>query len=137
MTKSSTKSSRKRVTLKEESLAENKALGLEKEQEQMEEIFTVLHEHGINSRLWMEEYIGACQANGMQAPADFEKFLPWNLSPEAKKRLSRESTFSYGNAQFIQSPDGTVYHLRKDGSRVKIIIGDLTYEELEALMDAE
>jgi hypothetical protein len=121
------------MTLKEESLAENKALGLEQMQEQMDVIFAVLHEHGINSRLWMEEYFTASQANGLNVPADFEKFLPWNLSSETKKRLSKDSTFSYGNAQFLQTNDGTVYHLRKDGTRVKIIIGDLTAEEFARL----
>lgn len=54
----------RRVTLREESLAENKELGLEAMQEQMDVIFAVLHEHGINSRLWMQEYLEAAERNG-------------------------------------------------------------------------
>ena len=123
----------RRVTLREESLAENKELGLEAMQEQMDFIFAVLHEHGINSRLWMQEYLEAAEKNGGNAPADFEKFLPWNLSAEAKARLSKDSTFSYGKANFIQKSDGTVLHLRKDGSSEKIDIGSLTGNEFDKL----
>jgi hypothetical protein len=124
------------LTLREESLAENKVLGLDQQQQQMDFIFSVLHEHGINSRLWMEEYLRACQSNGFQAPPDFEKFLPWNLSPEVRERLSRDSFFSYGNAKFIQKNDGTVYHLHPDGTHVKVNIGDMTAAEFDSLTGA-
>lgn len=133
MSKASKRRQARRITLKEESLAENKAHGLDHMQEQMDLIFSVLHQNGINSRLWLEEYLAACSRNGGNAPPDFEKFLPWNMSPETRARLSKESTFSQGHASFIQSPNGTVYHLQKDGSRIPIIIGDLTAEEFEEL----
>lgn len=123
----------RRVTLREESLAENKELGLEAMQEQMDFIFAILHEHGINSRLWMQEYLEAAERNGGKAPADLEKFLPWNLPAEAKARLSKDSAFSYGKANFIQKGDGTVFHLRKDGTREKIDIGSLTGDEFDKL----
>lgn len=125
--------SKRRVTLREESFAESKLLGLDQMQAQMDAIFSVLHEHGINTRLWLEEYLAACEKNDWNAPADFQSFLPWNLSPQAKARLSKDSFFSYGDAHFMQSTDGTVYHLQKNGTRVKISIGDLTAEEFEAL----
>jgi hypothetical protein len=127
------KKPKRRMTLREESLAENKVLGLEQMQEQMDLIFATLHEHGINSKLWMEEYLASCEKNGWSAPNDFEKFLPWNLSSEIKERLSKDSTFSYGKARFLQTNNGPVYHLREDGSRVKIDIGNLTWEEFEQL----
>jgi hypothetical protein len=119
--------------LKEESLAENKALGLEQMQEEMDMIFSVLKQNGINIRLWMEEYLTACEESGGNAPPDCEKFLPWNMSPELRARVSRESTFSHGSAKFIQAPDGTVYHAQKDGRRIPIVIGDMTAEEFEKL----
>jgi hypothetical protein len=133
VSKSSKSGSNKRITLREESLAENKALGLEEMQVQMDAIFAILHEHGINSRLWLSEYLSACENHIWDSPADFQKFLPWNLSTGTKARLSKESFFSHGNANFMQSPDGTVYHLRENGTRAPIIIGDLTAEEFEKL----
>jgi hypothetical protein len=124
----------RRRTLREESLAENKALGLEQIQEQMDVIFAILHRHGINARLWLEEVIASCQANGQNLSADFEKFLPWNLNPEMRDRLSKDSTFSYGKAQFLEKNDGTVYHLRQDGAKVKVKFADMTGDEFEQLI---
>ncbi len=123
----------KEMTLKEESLLENKELGLEPMQEQMDFIFQVLHEHGINSRLWLEEYMAAAMANGMQAPPNFEKWLPWNLSADQKKRFSQDSYFEHGHARFVQTNTGITYHLRPDGSRKEMKIGDLTASQFEKL----
>ena len=123
----------RRVTLRDESLAENKELGLEAMQEQMDLLFAVLHEHGINSRLWMQEYLEAAERNGGTAPVDFKKFLPWNLTAEAKARMSKDSVFSYAKANFIQNSHGTVLHLRKDGTREKIDIGSLTGDQFDKL----
>lgn len=123
----------KRITLRDECLAENKELGLEDMQEQMDLIFSVLHQHGINSQLWLEEYLAACEANGGNAPPDVDNFLPWNLSVEKKKRLSKNSTFTHGKALFVRTNRGAVYHVRKDGRRVKIDFGEMTAEELEQL----
>jgi hypothetical protein len=121
------------MTLREESLAENKELGLEEMQEQMDLIFKVLHEHGINSELWLQEYLEACASNDWQAPADFERFLPWNLSPSARERLSKETKFQYGDAHFVRSNDGSVFHLEDSGKRTKVDIGGLTGDEFEKL----
>ena len=103
------------------------------QQEQMDLIFSVLREHGINIRLWMEEYMTACAESGGTAPLDFEIFLPWNMPTDMRARLSKESVFTQGNATFIQAPSGTVYHLQKNGMRVPIDLGDLTAEEFEEL----
>jgi hypothetical protein len=121
------------MTLREESLAENEVLGLQGMQGQMDLIFKVLHEHGINSQLWLEEYLTACEQNGGRPPRDFEKFLPWNLSPAAKERLSKETTFQYGNAHFVRANDGSVFHVRPGGTRAKVDIGGMTAEEFEKL----
>jgi len=121
------------MTLREESLAENEALGLEDMQEQMDQIFQVLNEHGINGELWLQEYLEACANNGWQAPLDFERFLPWNLSPAAKERLSKETTFQYGNAHFVRTNHGSVFQLQADGTRKKVDIGGMTGREFEKL----
>ena len=39
---------------------------------------------GINSRLWLAEYLDACARAGGHAPADLDPFLPWNR-PEARR----------------------------------------------------
>ncbi len=125
---------KRRLTLREESLIENKELGLEKQQEQMDAIFSMLKQHGINSRLWLEEYLIACESNGGNTPPDFERFLPWNMSPEDRKRLSKDSFFSYGDARFVAKADGSVFHLREDGKKVKVNFGDMTGEEFDRLV---
>ena len=38
---------------------------------------------GLNPRLWLTEFLQACAAAGGRAPADLDRFLPWNR-PEAK-----------------------------------------------------
>lgn len=123
----------KEMTLREESLAENKELGLEQVQEQMDFIFGILHQHGINSQLWLEEYIAASQANGMKAPPDVESWLPWNLTDEQKNRFSKETFFEHGDAKFVRSNTGKTFLLQKDGSRKEMKIGDLTASEFEKL----
>lgn len=133
MSKTKKKAPVRAMTLREESLAENKELGMEQVQEQMDFIFGILHQHGINSQLWLEEYIGAAQANGMQAPPDVEKWLPWNLTAEQKQRFSKETFFEHGRAKFVRSNTGKTYLLQKDGSRKEMSIGDLTAAEFEKL----
>jgi transposase len=41
----------------------------------------------LNPRLWLTAYLGACADHGGQAPADAERWLPWNLSAEQVKRF--------------------------------------------------
>ncbi len=50
--------------------------------------FQTLGLWNINSRLWLTDYLNACAANGGKAPDDIQDFLPWNMSPEKRKRLS-------------------------------------------------
>ncbi|MCP4752900.1 MAG: transposase, partial [Proteobacteria bacterium] len=54
-------------------------------------LFSILQTLGlwnINTRLWLTDYLNACAANGGKAPDDIRDFLPWNMSPEQRKRLS-------------------------------------------------
>jgi hypothetical protein len=90
---------KKRQSLKEEHLAENKELGLEKEQEMFDVLFAVLREHNIDEELWLAEYIRACPnidsiMSGEHAatpPADFERFLPWNMPDDMRSRLQKRT----------------------------------------------
>jgi transposase len=43
---------------------------------------------GLNPRLWLTLYLDACAANHGQVPNDFQRFLPWNLSPEQRRELA-------------------------------------------------
>lgn len=43
---------------------------------------------GLNPRAWLTAYLTACAESGGCAPADGERFLPWNLSEEDRRRWS-------------------------------------------------
>jgi transposase len=42
----------------------------------------------LNPRSWLTAYLTACAAAGGEAPAEVERFLPWNLSDEDRRRWS-------------------------------------------------
>ena len=54
-------------------------------------VFATLVLWKINPRTWLSWYFETCAANGGQAPAEVEKFLPWNLGDDRLKEL-RSST---------------------------------------------
>lgn len=86
---------KKHRSLKQESLAENKELGLDDQQAMFDLIFATLREYGIDERLWLEEYFAASGVgNGLEsakAPADVEQFLPWNMPAEMRQRLQKRT----------------------------------------------
>jgi transposase len=48
-------------------------------------LFQTLCLCGLNPRLWLTAYLTACAEAGGRAPADVNRFLPWNLSPEQRR----------------------------------------------------
>jgi hypothetical protein len=42
----------------------------------------------LNPRAWLTAYLTACAEAGGAAPADVERFLPWNLSAEQRRGWS-------------------------------------------------
>jgi transposase len=42
----------------------------------------------LNPRSWLTAYLTACAEAGGQVPQDWERFLPWNLSEENRRRWS-------------------------------------------------
>jgi transposase len=46
----------------------------------------------LNPRLWLTAYLTACAESGGEAPADVERFLPWNASEADRGSWSLEST---------------------------------------------
>lgn len=43
--------------------------------------------NGIDVRGWLQEYLGACAANGGRAPPDLSQWLPWSMSPQRRRTL--------------------------------------------------
>ena len=48
-------------------------------------LFQTLCLSGLNPRLWLTASLSACAKAGGRAPAEVERFLPWNLSPEKRR----------------------------------------------------
>jgi transposase len=53
-------------------------------------ILATLEKHGINPRKWLRAYLQACAEAGGKAPADVDRWLPWNLSARQKKEMAQE-----------------------------------------------
>jgi transposase len=53
-------------------------------------LFQTLFLANLNPHLWLTAYLNACAAAGGKAPADAEKYLPWNLSDEQKRQWSSD-----------------------------------------------
>jgi transposase len=51
-------------------------------------VFATLRLHAINLRAWLHWFLQSCAQTGGKAPETIATFLPWNLSPEDRKRLS-------------------------------------------------
>jgi transposase len=51
-------------------------------------VFATLRLNGLSPRLWLRNYLQACAANQGKAPTDIQPFLPWNLSPQQRQRLT-------------------------------------------------
>lgn len=49
---------------------------------------------GIEPRRWLDSYLGECARRRGRAPEDVSSFLPWNLSPAEKERLSARTCTS-------------------------------------------
>jgi transposase len=47
-------------------------------------LFQTLCLWGLNPRQWLTAYLSACAEAGGRAPADVERFLPWNLTAEQR-----------------------------------------------------
>ena len=53
-------------------------------------LFQTLFLANLNPRRWLTAYLNACAQAGGHAPADAEKYLPWNLSDEQKREWSSD-----------------------------------------------
>jgi hypothetical protein len=48
-------------------------------------LFQTLCLSGLNPRLWLTAYLSACAEAGGRAPANVDRFLPWNLTAEQRR----------------------------------------------------
>ncbi len=53
-------------------------------------IVATLKKHRLNPRKWLTAYLQACAEAGGKAPADVDKWLPWNLSAQQKKDMGEQ-----------------------------------------------
>jgi transposase len=53
-------------------------------------IVATLKKHRLNPRKWLTAYLQACAEAGGKAPADADKWLPWNLSTQQKKDMAQQ-----------------------------------------------
>jgi transposase len=60
-------------------------------------LFQTLCLWGLNPRLWLTTYLQACAEAGGRAPAQVDRFLPWNLSAEQRR--------AWGSQEEIEAPD--------------------------------
>jgi transposase len=60
-------------------------------------LFQTLCLWGLNPRLWLTAYLQACAEAGGRAPAQVDRFLPWNLSVEQRR--------AWGSSEEIETPD--------------------------------
>ena len=44
---------------------------------------------GLNPHHWLSAFLQACAESGGQSPADLSPFVPWQMSAERRKALSR------------------------------------------------
>jgi transposase len=52
-------------------------------------IVATLEKHRLNPRKWLTAYLQACAEAGGKAPAEVDKWLPWNLSAQQKKDMAQ------------------------------------------------
>jgi transposase len=60
-------------------------------------LFQTLCLWGLNPRLWLGAYLGACAEAGGRPPEQVDRFLPWNLNAEQRR--------AWGGEEVIQTPD--------------------------------
>jgi transposase len=60
-------------------------------------LFQTLCLWGLNPRLWLGAYLGACAEAGGRPPEQVDRFLPWNLNAEQRR--------AWGGEEEFQTPD--------------------------------
>jgi len=60
-------------------------------------LFQTLCLWGLNPRRWLTAYLQACAEAGGRAPAEVDRFLPWNLSAEQRRK--------WGSEEEVATPD--------------------------------
>jgi transposase len=61
-------------------------------------LFATLERWNLNPRRWLTWYLQSCAEAGGQVPADIERFLPWNLSPEQRLEFALDAAPAPANS---------------------------------------
>jgi transposase len=64
-------------------------------------LFQTLALWNINPRMWLRAYLEGCARAGGKVPADVSNYLPWNMTPEARKAMQmfEDETPKRGSSQ--------------------------------------
>ena len=52
-------------------------------------VFCTLAMNRIDVRRWLTDWLGACAENGRSPPEDLRPWLPWTMSEERRRALTR------------------------------------------------
>ena len=55
-------------------------------------VLLTLKLHGIREYDWLMDYLGACAANGGEAPKDLSAWLPWSMDAQRLERFRNASS---------------------------------------------
>ena len=57
----------------------------------MHSVLGTVEKNGLDVRRWLSEWLVACAGNGRSPPGDLEDWLPWTMSEERRRALTRPS----------------------------------------------
>lgn len=76
----------------------------------------IIESYGLNADTWVIELIQACEDAGGHL-RNTDRFMPWNMSPADKLRMSQPRPFQIG-AKIFQSENGQVVEVDGAGNRI-------------------
>ena len=56
----------------------------------MYSVLGTMEKNGLDVRRWLSEWLVACAGNGRSPPGDLEDWLPWTMSEERRRALTRQ-----------------------------------------------
>ncbi len=69
--------------------------------ETLDSVFSVIEKFGLNVHTWMVAYKEACDKNGGNPPTDFERFLPWNMTPEEIEYFKKPTDVNWSDSSAL------------------------------------
>ncbi len=76
-------------------------IGENEEIEKIDSVFSMIEKFGLNVHTWMVSYTAACDKNDGNPPADFERFLPWNMTPEEIEYFKQPTAVDWSDSSTL------------------------------------